>query len=125
MGYAACNSAALTTGTGLAVGALADVEVRRESDGAVATVYSDEAGTAIIAQPGFQADASGRFVFYAPGVQRGYSVKVTKAGGGETWTLHNVAIGTAAQLDANGFMNGVDQERAKRRARHFAALNYL
>lgn len=122
MPYAVFNSAAFATATGVAVGANADIEVRRESDGAVATVYSDEAGTAVITQPGFQADASGRFAFYAPGVQRGYSVKVTK--GAETWTLHNIAIGTAGYLDATSFMNGVIMERIQRRARHFAALIY-
>lgn len=119
------NSAAMTTGGGLAVAALATVQVFRESDGQLAQIYADAQGATPIAQPGFAADASGRFTFYAAGLQLGYMITVTKAGGGETWTLRNVPVGTAAYLDATLIPNSVQQDRAWRRARHFAALNYV
>jgi hypothetical protein len=99
-----CNIGALLTASGLALAPLATIEVRREVDGALATIYSDEAGTAPIAQPGFACDSSGRAVFYADGIDRGYQVAVTKAGGGETYTLNHVAIGTAAQRDQDDFV---------------------
>jgi hypothetical protein len=92
------NSAAFSTASGVAIAPSAAVEVRRESDGALAAIYSDEAGTAPIAQPGYAADAQGRFAFYAAGLSRGYWVKVTF--GAEVFNQRNVAIGTGAQLDA-------------------------
>lgn len=98
MSLAVFNGAAiLSTG---AAAALATVEVRRESDAALATIYSDEAGTLPIAQPGFAADANGRFTFYAAGSVGGYKITVTKAGGGETYDLRHAAIGTGGQADA-------------------------
>lgn len=97
------TSTAFTTASGVAVAALATVEVRRESDGALATIYSDEAGTTGITQPGFAADANGRFSFYTLGSNHGYQVTVTKAGGGETATARNQAIGTAAQRDMTDY----------------------
>lgn len=77
----------------------ADVEVRVESTGALAAIWSDEAGTATIANPAtaFTDPTDGSFKFYAAGSDRGYSIKVTK--GAATKTFHNVAIGTAGQLD--------------------------
>jgi len=119
------NSAAFTTAGGLTFGAAATIEVRKEFDGQLATIFSDVNGTAQIAQPGFVADAQGRFKFYAAGVQSGYMITVTKAGGGESWTLRNVPIGTAQYLDAVSIWNATQQDRAARRARHFAALNYV
>lgn len=105
MSLAGYNSAAFTTSSGIAVAAGAAIEVRRESDGALATIYSDEAGTTGIAQPGFVADSNGRFTFYAAGIASGYSVKVTS--GADTYTLHNVAIGTAGQRDVSSFFAGL------------------
>lgn len=93
------TSAAFTTATGVAVAANADVEVRRESDSGLASIFSDRAGTLAITQPGFQADGEGRFVFYAAGISGGYSVKVTK--GAETFTARFQATGTARELDAD------------------------
>jgi len=94
------NSAAFTNASGVAnIPANATVEVRREDTAALASIYSDEAGTALIANPSAFADSNGRFTFYAAGIARGYSVKVTKDA--FTYTLHNVAIGTAGQIDAN------------------------
>lgn len=94
---ASFSSAAFTTAAGVAVAATADIEVRNEDDGALASIFSDEAGTVPIAQPGFQTDASGRFIFYAAGRDRGYKVTVTK--GAETYAVRHIAIGTAAQRD--------------------------
>jgi len=95
------TSAAFTTAAGVAVAATADVEVRRESDGALASIFSDRAGSSAISQPGFQADSEGRFIFFAAGIADGYQVKVTK--GAETHTARYQATGTARELDADPF----------------------
>lgn len=96
MTLAVFSSTALTSAGVVANGA--DVEVRREDTGALASIYSDEAGTTPITNPAVAfTDSNGRFSFYAAGIDRGYSVKVTKSA--DTFTLHNVAIGTAGQLD--------------------------
>lgn len=99
---AAFSSASFTTATGVAVAPNADITVRNSDTGTLANIWSDEAGTAPIVQPGYQADSSGRFEFYATGRDRGYDITVTK--GAETYTLHHVAIGTAAQLDSTDFV---------------------
>ncbi len=89
--------ALLSTG---AVANLAAVAVYRETDGALASIYSDNAGASPIAQPGFAADAQGRFTFYAAGLDQGYKIVATHAGSGETHTLRNVAVGNTKQRDA-------------------------
>jgi len=99
------DSAAFTTAAGVAVAATADVEVRRESDGALASIFSDRAGSSAITQPGFQADSEGRFIFFAAGIADGYQVKVTK--GAETHTARYQATGTARELDADPFWAAV------------------
>jgi hypothetical protein len=96
MALAVYTSAAFSTASGLAVGASAEIEVRRESDGALASIFSDVDGTTPLANP-FNADSEGRFAFYASGIAGGYRVKVTK--GAEVHTLRHQAIGTAAQVD--------------------------
>jgi len=77
------------------------IEVRREDTAALAAIYSDEAGATPITNPSDFVDAEGRFTFYAAGLDRGYSVKVTD--GASIYTLHNVAIGTAGQRDSSAF----------------------
>ena len=117
------DSAAFTTATGVAVAATADVEVRRESDGALADIKSDRAGATPIVQPGFQADANGRFIFFAAGISGGYHVKVTK--GAETHTARYQATGTARELDADPFWAAVwaaATAAAARLALGFAAI---
>lgn len=101
MTLAVYNSAAFTSATGLAIGANATVEVRRESDNGLAAIFSDAAGASPITNPSAFADSSGRFSFYAAGLAGGYKVQVTK--GAETYTLRRVAIGTAAELDVSAF----------------------
>jgi len=96
------NSAAFLTVSQLAVAGGATIEVRREDTGALAAIYSDEAGAALIANPSAFADSSGRFTFYAAGIARGYSILVTS--GAESFTLRNVAIGTLAQQDASNLV---------------------
>lgn len=118
-----CNIAALLTGSGLAIAPLADIEVRKESDGTLATIYSDEPGSAGITQPGFKTDSSGRALFYAAGIDRGYSILVTKAGGGESYTFRNVPMGTLQYLDQTVLLTKTFLDRMQRRARWFAALN--
>src|SRR3954467_7454823 len=97
------SSAAFTNASGLAVSALADVEVRLDGPGggALAAIFSDVDGTVGLANP-FQADANGRFKFYTAGRTGGYQVKVTK--GADVYTVNNQAIGTAAQLDIESFI---------------------
>ena len=117
------NSAAFITAAGVAVAPNADVEVRRESDSGLASIYSDRAGATPITQPGFQADSLGRFTFYAAGLSGGYQVTVTE--GAESQIVRNVAIGTAAELDADPFWAGVWAAAAAAAARlalGFAAI---
>lgn len=100
MSLAVYSSAAFTNSSGLAVAAFADIVVRREDTGGLATIYEDAEGVTPIAQgtsPGFQADANGRFTFYAPGLEGGYKITVTS--GANTYSLRNVGIGTAGQVD--------------------------
>jgi hypothetical protein len=108
---ASYSSVAFSTASGLAVAGGATVSVRKESDGALAAIYSDSAGSGPLANP-TTADSDGRFEFYAAGIQEGYEITVTD--GAESYTLHNVAIGNAAQLDATDFvatfMSTVDSE---------------
>lgn len=73
------------------------IEVRREDNGALASIFSDEAGTTPITNPSDFTGANGIFTFYAVGISRGYSVKVTD--GAASYTLHNVPVGTAGQID--------------------------
>jgi hypothetical protein len=96
------TSAAFTTTSGVAVAALASVEVRREDTNALASIWSDEAGLSVLANP-FSADSSGRFAFYAAGLRRGFKVTVTPFGGGTPVVLRNQAVGIAGQLDATAY----------------------
>jgi len=78
----------------------ATIEVRRKDTGALAAIYSDEAGTAPITNPSAFADANGNFIFYAAGLERGYIVTVTD--GAFTLAVH-IMLGTAGQFDATAF----------------------
>lgn len=77
------------------------VEVRRESDGGLAAIFSDAAGLVPIAQPGFQADAQGMIHFYTAGSPDGLQVKVTMSA--EVRTLRNQPAGNAAQIDVTDY----------------------
>lgn len=101
MTLAVYNSAAFKAESGLALAPNATVEVRRESDSGLAGLFSDEAGTIGITNPSAFADSEGRFAFYVAASVGGYSIQVTS--GAETYTLNNVAIGTAAQYDVGSF----------------------
>jgi len=85
------------SGSTPSVAANATIEVRLEDTGALASIFSDEDATTPITNPSAFADSNGRFQFYAAGLDRGYSVQVTKDA--FTYTLHNQAVGKAAQLD--------------------------
>lgn len=87
------------------VAANATVEVRREDTGALASIFSDEAGTTPITNPSAFADANGRFSFYAEGLERGYRIDVTKDA--FSYSLRNQAVGTAAQVDEDVFARAV------------------
>lgn len=90
------HSAAFTSTSGVAVAAGADVEVRREDTGALASIYADRDSVTPLSNP-FNADSDGRFTFYAAGLADGYRVKVTADG--EEHTLRYVPIGSAQYLD--------------------------
>lgn len=89
--------AAKPSGETLVRAPAAVVEVRRESDGALAAIFSDEAGTTPITNPSAFCDANANFKFYAAGLERGYRITVTD--GAFSLTLNNQAVGTKAQLD--------------------------
>lgn len=93
------NSAAFTNSAGVLVAPGALVEVRKESDNSLATIYSDKTGLSPISQPGFVAGADGVFVFYAVGIADGYKVTVTS--GVLSVTLRNQATGNARYLDTS------------------------
>lgn len=80
-----------TSGNGKAS---AQVEVRRESDNGLASIYSDRAGATPKSNP-FNCDSSGRGSFYVVG--GAYKITATYAGG--TDTQRYVAIGLAAEYD--------------------------
>lgn len=101
MSKANYSSAAFTNAAGVAVAANATIEVRREIDGALATIWSDDAGASAIAQPGFVADSNGRFTFYAAGSLGGYRIAVTKDA--VTHTVFHQPIGTAGEVDVTAY----------------------
>ncbi len=102
------NSAALTSQGSLSVSAGALVTVRRETDGVLASIFSDSAGLFSISQPGFVADSQGRFKFYAAALPTGYRIIVTDATSpGLSFTLRNVPIGTAQYYDASSYAGGL------------------
>jgi hypothetical protein len=98
------TSVAFSTASGLALAPSASIEVRRTDTGALASIFSDEAGTAAKANP-FSAASDGSFSFYAAGIARGYQVKSTY--NAEVVILANQAIGTAAQYDAAAFVPAI------------------
>ena len=73
------------------------VEVRRESDNAIVSIYSDRAGTTPLANP-MTGDTDGYFAFHV----QGGSYKITVTQGALTRIFRYVAIGTAAEGDAPG-----------------------
>lgn len=78
----------------------ATVEVRSEAPGLpFAQIYSDRAGTINPGNP-FNADSDGAFEFYVAGGT--YSIEVTS--GATTRTFRYVAIGTAAEYDADNLL---------------------
>lgn len=70
------------------------VEVRRESDNGLASLFSDRAGSTSIGNP-FTGNSDGTFSFFVVG--DAYKITVTQ--GATTRTLRYVAIGTAAEHD--------------------------
>lgn len=96
------SSASFVNAAGIAsIAALAFVEVRRESDNVLASIFSDVAGASPLGNP-FQADVEGQFGLYAAGIPLGYKVTVTAAGTARQ--LRNVPIGTAMYLDFEAFI---------------------
>lgn len=75
----------------------AQVEVRKESDGLIATIYSDPAGAVPLANP-FTADADG-FAFFHAAIGE---YKITTRGGGAFRTWRYVALGGAGGGTSGG-----------------------
>lgn len=93
-----CNGFAVKASGGFLVPApSATIEVRRKDTGALASIFSDEAGTVPITNPSDFTDANGFFTFFAAGIERGYTV--TGTDGSLIFTLNNVPTGTFAQVD--------------------------
>lgn len=78
----------------------ASVEVRKESDNSLATIYSDRLGTTPLANP-FTADAEGFAAFHAVG--GAYKVTATSGAFSREWRY--VPLGTAAERDAASFVD--------------------
>lgn len=99
-GLAIYTGTAFTADNGrVEVAPLASIEVRREDTGALASLFSDRAGTAGKANP-FTADNKGRFSFNVVGRDQGYRVIGRAAGSpSEEVILRYQAIGTLAELD--------------------------
>lgn len=109
------TSISFSTVSGLALAPGATIEVRREDTNAIATIYSDEAGTTPKANP-FTSDlTTGAFSFYAEGLKRGYKVKSTF--GAEVIEVRNQPVGNAAQVDISDFgevlINAADAAEAQ------------
>lgn len=83
----------ITTGGGVVVPS-ASVEVRRESDNGLASLFSDRAGASAISNP-FSADSEGFAAFHVIGGV--YKITVTSGSFSRTWRF--VGIGTAGEFD--------------------------
>ena len=104
MSLAIYTSAAWAANGGLQVADNATIEVRRESDGGLATIYSDRAGTVPITNPSAFGDSSGRFEFFADDGE--YRVKVSQDG--NEYTLRYQSIGDVASHSAEtGGVHGI------------------
>lgn len=101
------NSNAFKNASGVQVVASANVEVRRESDGGLAAIFSDRAGASLITQvaypgtTGFKADANGYFQFFAAGIVDGYQIRVYTDDLSLDKTIRYQATGTVRELDAH------------------------
>src|SRR5690606_7073094 len=73
------TSAAFTGTTGVELAPNASVEVRSEADDSLVTLYEDRDGTSQINNP-FQADAFGRFAFFANPTADGWRITVSSGG---------------------------------------------
>jgi hypothetical protein len=81
---------------GVSVGSNALIKVVREDTGVDADIFEDRAGGTPLANP-FSADGSGRFEFYAAGIDEGYKITATK--GADQYTLRNQPVGTLQERD--------------------------
>jgi hypothetical protein len=92
MAYAAYNYTISDASGNIVTGS--SVEVRRESDNVLVSLYSDRAGAVSIANP--FTDATGTGLFHVGGG----AYKITATLGGFTRTFRFVAIGLAAEIDS-------------------------
>ena len=110
MSLAIYTSAAWTANGGLQVADNATIEVRRESDGALATIYSDREGEEPITNPSAFGDEFGRFQFFAGDGE--YRVKVSQDG--NEYTLRYQSVGDVSRhATKTGGVHGIpEDERA-------------
>jgi hypothetical protein len=114
------SGAVFVNSGGLIVGASASIEVRRESDGVLASIFSDNAGASPLGNP-FNADSNGRFSFFAAGLPPlGYMITITKDA--TSFQVRNQAIGTAQHADITPY--GVNIIGAADAAQLVALLGY-
>jgi hypothetical protein len=80
----------------------ASIEVRKESDGSLATLFQDQDGSVSQPQGGsaFQTDANGAFVFFAAADDKGFRITISS---GATADIRNVSLGTMQLLDYTAF----------------------
>jgi len=105
MSLAIYTSAAWLANGGLQVADNATIEVRRESDGALASIFSDREGSVPITNPSAFGDAFGRFEFFVSG--GAYRVRVSQDG--QEYTLRYQAIGRAQEFDLEQIQTAVNQ----------------
>jgi hypothetical protein len=79
------------------------IQVWREVDGRLASLFANREGSAVKGNP-FSADENGFGFFYAVGTAGGYKITATKGALTKTW--RNVAIGTNAEVDAGAVFVG-------------------
>lgn len=96
------TSAAFTGTTGVELAPNASVEVRSEADDSLVTLYEDRDGNSQINNP-FQADAFGRFQFFANPTADGWRITVT-SGADSHMLRYQQPMGSLAGVQAGSFM---------------------
>ena len=96
------TSSAFTGTTGVELAPNAQVEVRSEADDSLVTLYEDRDGNSQINNP-FQADAFGRFAFFAIPNADGWRITVT-SGADSHMLRYQQPMGSLAGAQASEFM---------------------
>jgi len=86
----------IQSGSSVNVANGASVEVRKQSDNSIATIFSDRAGASPLANP-FLTGTLGEFEFYAAGINQGYKITITK--GSSVQVKNNQQVGLMQDMD--------------------------